>query len=80
MSSQSCQAKMSVRPAPVLHCATKALLCMSACAPHGVAAFQGVTRSLASRLGVSGCRGDPGDCGTFGQAVCNSQRYGRDAL
>ena len=40
----------------------------------------GVTCSLAGCLGVSGCRGDLGDCGTFGQAVRNSPRYRRDAL
>ena len=43
-------------------------------------AWQGAARVLAGRLGVPGRRGDAGDGGTFGQAVCGSREVPRNVM
>ena len=42
--------------------------------------WQGAARVLAGRLGVPGRRGDAGDGGTFGQAVCGSREVPRNVM
>jgi hypothetical protein len=53
---------------------------MSGPSPHGADAWQSVVGGRVGRLGVPGRRGDAGDGGTCGEAVCGLREVPRHVL
>src|SRR5215470_11230832 len=62
MSQRSCRAKIFVRPAPHLHCATKFCLRMSTCAHVDWLQYCGALRDLAMRGSWCRCACDHAPC------------------
>lgn len=75
-----CQGKSPLIPVLCLNCLTKNDLRISGGAAAGADAWPCAARGLSSRLGVPGRRGDAGDGGTCGQAVCGSREMPRHVM